>query len=160
MRRAAALAVPLLACALLSPVSARALEGPRAEYRDQVEPICERNEAANEHILRGVRSKVRRGQVKPAGRQLTRAAAALRDALSELRKVARPSADEQRLSEWLAQISDQADLLQRAGKALTADERRRAGKLVTQLSTGARKANALVVGFEFHHCRLDPSRYT
>jgi hypothetical protein len=160
MRGAAAIVTLLLACALIPPVAAPALVGPRAEYRDQVEPICERNEAANRHILRGVRSKVRRGDVKPAGRQLIRAAAALRGALSELRKVPRPAADAQRLSAWLAQIANQATMLNRAGRALIAGDRHRAGNLVTKLSNGARKGNALVVGFEFDHCRLDPSRYT
>ncbi len=160
MRLAGAAAVLTFAYALVAPGAAPALEGPRAEYRDQVEPICSANTEANGHILRGVRSNVRRGKLKPAGNQLIRASTALRRALSELRKVPRPAADAPRLLDWLAQIADQAALLQRAGRALIAGERRRAGDLVTQLSTGARSANALVVGFEFRHCRLDASRYT
>jgi hypothetical protein len=160
MRRPTSIAALLLACALLVPVTAAALEGPRAEYREQVEPICRANTEANEHILRGVRANVRKGKLKPAGRQLIRASAALRDALAELRKVPRPPADNKRLSEWLDQIGNQATLLQRAGKALIAGNRHRAGSLVTQLSNGARKANALVVSFEFRYCRLDASRYT
>ncbi|HEY7256852.1 MAG TPA: hypothetical protein VH476_09230 [Solirubrobacterales bacterium] len=159
MRRAASIAVALLAVALLPPIAV-ALEGPRAEYREQVEPICRANTEANEHILRGVRTKVRKGKLEPAGRQLTRASTALRGAVAELRKVPRPAADAKRLSEWLALISKQADLLRNAGKALIAGDRHRAGALVTQLSNGARRANALVVSFEFRDCRLDPSRYT
>jgi hypothetical protein len=160
MRRAAAIAALLLACALLAPGAVVALEGPRAEYREQVEPICRANSEANEHILHGVRAKVRKGKLKPAGHQLIRASAALRGALAELRKVPRPAADAKRLSEWLGQIAKQASLLQDAGKALIAGNRHRAGALVTQLSNGARKANSLVVSFEFRDCRLDASRYT
>jgi hypothetical protein len=160
MRRAASIAALLLACALLAPVIAGALEGPRAEYREQVEPICRANTEANDHILRGVRANVRKGKLKPAGNQLIKASTALRGAVAEMKKVPRPPADAKRLSEWLALLSKQADLLQRAGKALIAGDRHRAGGLVTQLSNGARKANALVVSFEFRDCRLDASRYT
>jgi hypothetical protein len=160
MRRAVTIAALLSACALLAPIAAAALEGPRADYREQVEPICRANTEANEHILRGVRSNVRKGKLKPAGRQLLEASTALRGALAELRKVPRPAADAKRLSEWLSLLSNQADLLQKAGKALIAGNRHRAGTLVTKLSNGARRANALVVSFEFRYCRLDASRYS
>lgn len=160
MRQPPSIAALLLGCALLVPTSAAALEGPRAEYREQVEPICRKNTDANEHILRGVRANVRKGRLKPAGNQLIRASTALRGAVTELKTVPRPPADSKRLSEWLALLSKQADLLQRAGKALIGGNRHRAGTLVTQLSNGARKANALVVSFEFRDCHLDASRYT
>jgi hypothetical protein len=160
MRRPASIAALLLAGALLVPVTAAALEGPRAEYREQVEPICRANTDANAHILRGVRGNVRKGELKSAGNQLIRASAALRGTVAELKKVPRPPADAKRLSEWLSLLSKQADLLQRAGKALIAGDRHRAGTLVTKLSNGARKANALVVSFEFRYCRLDATRYT
>jgi hypothetical protein len=160
MRRTASIAALLLVCALLVPMTAAALEGPRAEYREQVEPICRANTKANGHILHGVRANVRKGRLKPAGSQLIRASTALRRAVAELKRVPRPPADAKRLSEWLALISNQADLLQRAGGALLAGDRHRAGNLVTQLSNGARRANALVVSFEFRDCRLDASRYT
>ena len=160
MKPAGALAGLALVCALLVPVAASALEDPRAEFRERVEPICRANTEANEHILRGVRANVRRGKLAFAGHQLIRASTALRGALAELRRVPRPSADAKRLSEWLARIAKQVDLLQGAGRALIAGDRHHAGGLVTQLSTGARKANALVVGFEFRDCRLDASRYT
>jgi len=159
MRRAASIAA-MLGFALLAPITAAALEGPRAEYRDQVEPICRANTEANDHILRGVRANVRHGKLKPAGNQLIRASMALRRAVAELRKVPRPPGDARRLSEWLGEIAKQATLLQGAGKALLAGNRHRAGALVTQLSNGARRANALVVSFEFRDCRLEASRYT
>lgn len=160
MMRLVALGALCIAAAVLAPAAVAALEGPRAEYREAVEPICKVNTEANEHILRGVRSNVRRGKLKPAGNQLIRASTALRRALGQLRKVPRPAADEQRLSEWLAQIASQAELLDRTGKALIADDRHRAGGLVTKLSTGARRANSLVVSFEFRDCRLDASHYS
>jgi len=162
-RNGGAIVIAIAACALLATgfaPPAMGAEGTRAEYRSLVEPICQRNAIANEHILAGVRAKVRRGKLKPAGRQFTAAAAALRRTLSQLRKVPRPEADAQRLSEWLGRISTQASLLRRAGRALIDGKRRRAGRLVTRLSRGARLTNALVVGFEFRHCRFDVSRFT
>ena len=67
MRRIGAGVAVLLACALVFSSAALALEGPRAEYREAVEPICKANTDANEHILRGVRSNVRRGKLsRPA----------------------------------------------------------------------------------------------
>src|SRR5262249_39926009 len=137
-----------------------AREGRRPEHGKRAEPICRANTEANEPILSGVRTKVRKGKLKPAGQQLTKASSALRGTVVELRKVPRPAADAKRLSEWLAVIAKQADLLQSAGKALIAGDRHRAGTLVTKLSNGARQANALVVSFEFRYCRLDASRYT
>jgi hypothetical protein len=153
--------VAVVACALLQvPVLAHGAEDPRTEYRAQVEPICAANQAASEGILAGVRARIRRGELRAAGRQFERAAAALRGALSELRRVPSPAADAERLDRWLDRVSQQVDLLRQTGEALIEGQRRRAGKLVTQLSHGARRANALVIVFEFRHCRFEPARYT
>ena len=132
----------------------------RATYRDGVEPICKRNTLANRGILRGIRAKVRQGKLKPAGRQLIRAAGALRGALVKLRKVSRPEADAERLSDWLAGVARQVTLLRQAGRALIQGKRRRAESIVTRLTNGARLINALVVSFSFTHCRLELPQYT
>lgn len=132
----------------------------RAEYKAAVEPICKRNAKANEDLLRGVEGKVKRGKLKPAGRQFIRAAAALRRTLRQLRAVPRPAADEARLSEWLKRIGRQQVLLQRIGKALIAKQRRVAERLSVKLFSGARLTNAIVVSFGFNHCRFEPSEYT
>jgi|SRR5918996_1434421 hypothetical protein len=153
----AALCAGLLAAAL--PALA-ADEVSRAEYKAMVEPICKTNTEANDKILKGVRSKVQQGKLKPAGRQFIRAAAALQKALRQLKAVPRPAADEERLSEWLKRIGDQQVLLQKIGKALIEEKRRKAESLSAKLFTGARLTNAVVVSFGFNHCRFETSNYT
>jgi hypothetical protein len=134
---------------------ALAEETTRSEYKATVEPICKQNAEANEDILAGVRAKVRQGKLKSAGRQFTRAAAALRSTLAKLRQVPPPAADAETLSEWLAGIEREASRLQETGKALIAGKRHRAETLVRKLTEGARETNAIVAGFGFHHCRLE-----
>lgn len=147
---AAAVALPALA----------AEEPTRAEYKAKVEPICKANTEANENILKGVRGKVRRGELGPAGRQFTRAAAALKKTLRQLKAVPKPPADEARLTEWLKRVGKQQALLQQVGEALIARKRRKAETLSVKLVSGARLTNAIVVGFGFNHCRFEPSKYT
>lgn len=158
MRRTicAAAVLALLAAA----VPALASELDRTEYKDQVEPICKTNSEANEHILKGVRTEVRQGKLVPAGRQLIRAAAALRKTLTELKAVPRPTADEARLAEWLKRVGQEATLLEQSGKALEAGQRHRAERLQAQLYSGGRLTNAIVAAFGFHYCRFEPSKFT
>lgn len=151
------LCAPLLAAAL----PALAAEEPtRAEYKADVEPICKVNTKANENILAGVKGKVKQGKLKRAGRQFTRAAAALKGTLRQLKAVPRPPADEARLAEWLKKIGDQQELLQKIGDALIDENRRKAENLSVRLISGARATNALVVSFGFNYCRFEPSKYT
>lgn len=145
---------------LAAAVPALASELDRAEYKAKVEPICKSNSEANAHILKGVRAKVRQGKLAAAGRQLIRAAAALRKTLTELRAVPRPAADEARLTEWLKRVSQEATLLQQSGKALKAGNRHRAEVLQVRLYSGARFTNLLVVAFGFHYCSFEPSKYS
>jgi hypothetical protein len=134
---------------------ALAEETTRSEYKATVEPICEQNAEANEDILAGVRAKVRQGKLKPAGRQFTRAAAALRSTLAKLRQVPQPAADAETLDEWLAGVEREASRLRETGKALIVGKRHRAETLVRKLTEGARETNAIVASFGFHHCRLE-----
>jgi hypothetical protein len=130
------------------------------EYRARVEPICKRNAEANNEILKGVQTEVKKGKLVPAGRQLIRAAAALRHTLTQLKAVPRPAADEARLTEWLRQVGKEADLLEQTGRALKAGQRRRAESLQARLYAGARFTNSIVASFSFHYCRFEPSKYT
>jgi hypothetical protein len=140
---------------LLAASLAFAAEVTRSEYKQSVEPICQRNAEANEDILAGVRAKVQQGKLKPAGRQFKRASRALRATLTKLRQVPQPAADTETLGEWLQGVEREADLLGDTGEALIAGKRRRAETLVRKLTEGARETNAIVVGFGFHHCRLE-----
>lgn len=139
---------------------ALAEETTRAEYKAAAEPICKANSEANEHILKGVRTKVKAGKLGPAGRQLIRAAAALRSTLTQLKAIPRPTADESRLAEWLKRIGEEAALLKQTGKALKTGKRNRAERLQAQLYSKARLTNAIVLPFEFRYCLFEPSKYT
>jgi hypothetical protein len=132
-----------------------AAEPTRSEYKQAVEPICQRNAEANKDILAGVRAKVQKGKLKPAGHQFTRAATALRATLAKLRQVPQPAADTETLADWLGGVGREASMLQATGKALIVEDRRRAETLVRKLTEGARETNAVVAGFGFHHCRLE-----
>jgi hypothetical protein len=148
------LSITALAALTVAPL-AFAEETTRSEYRATVEPICKQNAEANEDIFDGVREKVRKGKLKPAGRQFLHAARALRDTLRRLRTVPQPTEDAETLGEWLAGVEREASRLQETGKALIAGNRRRAEALVRKLTEGARETNAIVAGFGFHHCRLE-----
>lgn len=156
MRSPRALGTILVATAALFIASlAFAAEMTRSEYKQAVEPICQRNAEANEDILAGVRGKVQQGRLKPAGHQFLRASTALRATLRKLRQVPQPAADAETLGEWLDGVGREAGLLGATGDALVAGKRRRAETLVRKLTEGARETNALVAGFAFHHCRLE-----
>jgi hypothetical protein len=154
MRRAPAIATLLLAAALVAPAVSAAPDGPQAEYRSKVEPICRAEGEAKERIFDDSRLLVGGGAEngKRAGRAFMKGSNQLGHTLAKLRAVPRPEADAQKLVRWLAQVSEQVKRLRQTGKSLKEDRRRRAQKLVTQFSYAASRANNLVVSLEFRHC--------
>lgn len=161
MRKTGLGIVAALVVAALSAVTAFAAEEPtRAEYKANVEPICKVNTKANQNILAGVEGKVKRGKLKQAGRQFTRAATALNRTLRQLKAVPKPAADVARLTEWLKRVGKQQALLKQIGQALIAEKRRRAETLSVKLVSGARNTNAIVVSFGFNYCRFETSDFT
>lgn len=146
---------------LLSIVAAAAAaEITRDSYREAVEPICQANTKANERIFRGVRSEVRHGELQLAARRFEEAAKSLKRSIAQLRKVPQPSGDESRLAKWLREVSEEAELFERVAAKLRAGQKASALRMVVRLNTQAMVANAAVVPFEFHYCRLEPSRFT
>lgn len=154
------LALTAIAVATSASLALAAEEPTRTEYKAAVEPICKSNAEANEHILAGVRTKVRQGRLGAAGRQFMRAATALEKTLRQLKAVPKPPADAARLTEWLKRVGDEEALLRKIGKALIAKDRHKAETLLVKLYSGARVTNSLVLGFGFHYCRFEPSKYT
>lgn len=154
------LAVATMALAVTAVPALAADEPTRAEYKADVEPICKKSTKANENILAGVQSKVKKGKLRPAGRQFLRASTALKKALVDLRAVPRPPSDVDRLTEWLKRVGSQANLLRKIGKALIKGNRRSAENLSVKLVSGARLTNAIVISFGFNYCRFEPSKYT
>ena len=132
----------------------------RERYKAEVEPICKANTKANERILKGVRKEVKEGKLKPAGRKFARAATALRETVKELKAVSKPPEDEAKLTKWLETVEEEANLFQQTANKLKAGNKNGALQMVIRLEHNANVANNQVLGFEFHYCRFEPSKFT
>jgi hypothetical protein len=154
----------LLAAAVIAVLAfaslASAAEISRDEYKAQVEPICKTNSKANETILKPVRKLVKRGKLKQAAARFTKASSALKKTLTQLQAVPKPTADEAKLEKWLGYVKTEANLFSRAAKKLKGGKKGAAQKVVNKLTSTANLANATVLSFEFHFCRLEPSKFT
>lgn len=157
--RSASIAV-VLALALLAVPMAQATEVTRESYVAAVEPICKANTQANEKILKGVRGKVKAGQLKVAARQFSRAASALRKTITQLKAVPQPAADKTTLTKWLKYVSTEAELFESTAKELKANDKNAAFAMVIRLEHNAKQANNQVLDFEFRYCRFEPSKFT
>jgi hypothetical protein len=151
------LALAIVACTVSL---AAAEETTRDSYREEAEPICKRNTEANERILKGVRAEVKAGKLKSAAKQFAKAAMALEGTVGELKALPRPAADTARLGRWLATVEEEAGYFKRVSSLLKAGKKSQAQKMVVRLTSNAQKANNMVIVFEFHYCRLEPSRFT
>lgn len=149
-----------VAVALLVVPLAFAAETTREAYAEAVEPICKANTQANEKILKGVRSKVKAGKLDAAASQFSKAASALRKAITQLKTVPQPTADEAKLAKWLKYVEEEASLFQKTAKKLSAGDKIGAQRMVIQLTRNANQANNQVLGFEFKYCRFEPSKFT
>jgi hypothetical protein len=158
MKRATAIAIGVLV--LAGAIPAAAAEVTRDSYREEVEPICQVNTEANERILKGVRAEVKADELKPASRQFAKAARALQGTVGELKAVPRPPADVARLSKWLAAVEEEASYFKRVADQLKAGKKSQAQRMVVRLTSNAQRADNMVLMFEFHFCRLEPSRFT
>jgi hypothetical protein len=152
-------AVALVLTMLAAPF-ALANEAERQEYKEAVEPICKANTEANKRILKGVRKEVKEGKLKLAGRQFGKAGAALKRTHAELKAVPQPPEDQTKLTKWLSLISTEVTLFQKAAKQLKAENKTGAQATVIRLEHNANQANNQVIGFEFHYCRFEPSKFT
>lgn len=139
---------------------ALAAEQTRDSYTAAVEPICKSNSEASDRILDGVKSEVRQGKLKPAAAKFTKAAAALKKALTQLKAVPKPPADSAKLDKWLGYIKNEVELFERTAKKLKAGDKSGAQTMAVRLTSTANKANNQVLAFEFDYCRVDPSQFT
>jgi glutamate mutase epsilon subunit len=150
----------VLALAMLSGPFAEAAEITRESYKEAVEPICKRNVEADEQVLKGVKQKVKAGKLKPAAKQFTKAAAALEKAVKQLKAVPQPTADEAKLDKWLKFVEEEVGLLRQTAQKLNAGNKNGALAMQIRLNHTATQANNTVLGFEFHYCRVEPSKLT
>jgi hypothetical protein len=155
-------AVSLAAMALLPAVSA-AEEGPtRAQYVEQVEPICQANTEANKRILKNVRPKAKSGvpaKMREAGTQFIHASAVFGKTVEKLGAVPRPSADDTRLLKWFTQLGVVQTKLRALGTALKANEEIKAAHEQIRVERASNAANNFSFVFGFHYCHLTPSRF-
>ncbi len=163
MRGTHRIAVLIAAATLLVAASARA-EGEtppnRAEYVSQVEPICEANTLANKRILKDVRKKVKAGKLDVAGGQFIHASAAFGATVGKLSEVPRPPADDERLLKWFKFLGVVKTNLRKLGVALKAGEKIRATHESIRVEHSSNAANNVGFVFDFHYCRITPSRFT
>lgn len=156
-------AVVIAAMALL-PAAAAAEEGPtRAQYVEQVEPICQANTEANKRILKNVKAKAKSrvpAKMKEAGAQFIHASAVFDKTVDKLGTVPRPTADDVRLLRWFTQLRIVGEKLRALGVALKANEEIKAAHEQIRVERASNAANNVSFVFEFHYCRLTPSRFT
>ena len=162
MRVSARIVLLATAATLLLVARAGAEEtGPsRVEYVSQVEPICEANTIANKRILKNVRAKARNGKLKEAGAQFIHASTAFGSTVDKLAVVPRPPADDARLLRWFDQLRIVQANLRNLGKALKEGDKIHAAHESIRVERSSNAANNVSFAFEFHYCRITPSRFT
>src|SRR3954454_6744936 len=157
-------AISIAALALLPVASAAAEEGPsRAEYVEQVEPICQANTEANKRILKNVRTRAKSGEpskMKQAGAQFIHASVVFAATVGKISSVPRPAADDARLLKWFKYLGIIGTNLGKLGKALKQGEKIKAAHEQIRVERSANAANNVGFVFEFRYCRLTPSRFT
>ena len=158
MKRTFSIVIGSTIVALMLVASAFAAEVSREEYKEAAEPICKASAKSNEQILAGVRTEVKRGQLKTAAAKFAKASREQAQTLHELEALPRPSADEARLTKWFSYLEIEAELFATAGKKLKAGDKAGAQHVFTKLSLNINKANNQVLPFGFNYCRLNAAK--
>ncbi len=160
MKRTLGLAISIAAATLMLAAPVRGEELPtREQYVAAVEPICESNTLANKRILKNVREKARNGKLKEAGAQFIHASAAFGATVDKIAAVQRPPGDEPRLLRWLDQLRVVQAKLRKLGKALKEEDEIKAAHETIRVERASNAANNVGFTFEFHSCRITPSRF-
>jgi hypothetical protein len=161
MRRLQGTAVAALVAALAFAGVALAEEGmTRDLYREQVEPICERDAKTGSRILKGARQRVRQEKFKQASAQFFRAATAFGRTIKTLEAVPRPAADDARLLKWFRFLRKIQLYLRKTGKALKERNKVKALHETIRAERSGNAANNVSSAFDFRQCRLSPSRFS
>jgi hypothetical protein len=156
--------ISIAALALLPVAGAQAESAPtRAQYVEQVEPICQANTEANKRILKNAREKAKSkvpAKMKQAGGQFIHASAAFGATVKKISAVTRPPADDARLLKWFNQLGIVGEKLRKLGEALKGNDEIKAAHEQIRVERAANAANNVGFIFEFHYCHLTPSRFT
>lgn len=149
----------LVVLAVLVPIAAAAEATPVDEYRSQAERICKSNVLANKQIFKGVKHLVKVGKLKQASTHFKRAATAFGKTIGQLAQVPRPPEYEVKLEKWLGLLRETKGVIGKIGKALAAEDKRKAESYFVELHRLSTKANNTVLDFEFNYCRIEESRF-
>lgn len=155
--------LPLFAAlAILLTASSAFAEGEvtRASYKEAVEPICKTNKQASDRILTGVKELVKKDKLAQASQAFAKAATALEKAQKQLAAVEQPPADAAKLTKWISEIKGEVALMKTISAKFKQGNKSKATSLAVKLQNNATKANNLVVVFQFHYCKIDPSKYS
>ncbi len=154
----------VVALALLPAAVASAEEGPtRAQYVEQVDPICQANTEANQRILKNVKTKARSkapSKVREAGAQFIKASSAFGSAETKIAAVPRPLADDARLLKWFEHLTIVKTDLRKLGKALKEGDKILAAHEQIRVERASNAANNVSFVFEFKYCHLTASNFT
>ncbi len=157
--RILAAALALVALLAATAFAATSPTQTRESYVAAVEPICKTNTKANEKTLSGVRKKIQKGQLAVAAGQFGKAANAFGKAVTQIKAVPQPVADVTKLNKWFGFLEDQTKMLRDISKALKNSQKGKAQTLSVKLTRNANLANNSVLGFDFEHCLIDPSKF-
>lgn len=149
------LCLALAATAMTSAPTALAADTSRDEFVERAEPICKTNVEA----FKGAKGKVKKGKLKSASGHFMRAVRAFGKTVSQLKAVPRPAADEARLRRWFALLEEERLLVEKIGRALAAEQKRKAESFSLDLNRNSNKANNAALAFGFDYCRIEPSRF-
>lgn len=140
--------------------SAAASSAARQAYAARVEPICQANTPAIEHLLHGTRRMADNGEPVAAGRRFVHASNLFAATVRKVARVQRPASESARLGKWLDRLRNVKEGLRRIGTALKQRNRLEALNRVGQLRDAGTSANRAVLGFHFHYCRIYESRFS
>lgn len=158
-RRLGTAALAALAALLVVAPAGRGAEVTPDEYTAQVEPICKSNVQANKQIFKGTKGQIKRGELKKASTNFSRATTAFGRTIRELAAVPQPAGHETKLGKWLDLLRDEQAIIRKIGQALAAEKRAKAESYSVELNRNTNKANNAVLSFDFDYCRLDSSRF-
>jgi hypothetical protein len=131
----------------------------RAAYVKQLETICKPGAEATQRVVKGVRANVQRGLLKRAAEQFARAGQIFGGTVKRISVVPRPSTDKQTLAKWFIDLNLQETYLNKIAGALRTGEKIRAQGYEARFVHYGNVGNNVVLAFEFHSCRFDPTRF-
>ena len=131
----------------------------RAGYVKQLEAICAPGAEATRRVVKGVRANVQRGLLKRAAGQFARAGQIFGGTVKRIGLVPRPNADKPTLARWFIDLNLQESYLKKIALALRTGEKIRAQGYEARFVHYGNVGNNVVLTFEFHSCRFDPTRF-